>query len=77
MKIKTVDDAIEEFRNGRNIWSRQTIELFVREISRLHKKLLDAYEDADALAEELTLEQNPGYRCYQLKKHDERLQKRR
>lgn len=38
MKITTVDDAIEEFRNGRNIWSKASIELFVREIERLQGK---------------------------------------
>ena len=38
MKISNIDSFIEEFRNGRNIWSRAEIELAVREISRLRKE---------------------------------------
>ena len=38
MKITNIDSFIEEFRNGRNIWSRASIELAVREISRLRKR---------------------------------------
>lgn len=73
MKIITIDDAIEEFRNGKNVWSKASIELFVREIERLRKKLTVANQDADRLAEQLEREQNPGYRCWELKEHDIRL----
>lgn len=37
MKITDVDTFIEEFRNGRDIWSRTAIELAVREIERQRK----------------------------------------
>lgn len=39
MKITTVDTLIDEFRNGRDIWSRNSVELAVREIERLRKAL--------------------------------------
>lgn len=38
MKITNVDSFIEEFRNCRNIWSKASIELVVREIERLRKE---------------------------------------
>jgi hypothetical protein len=38
MKITNIDTFIEEFRNGRDIWSRASIELAVREIERLRKE---------------------------------------
>ena len=38
MKITDIDTFIEEFRNGRDIWSRASIELAVREISRLRNE---------------------------------------
>lgn len=38
MKITNIDSFIEEFRNGRDIWSRASIELAVREIERLRKE---------------------------------------
>lgn len=38
MKITNIDTFIEEFRNGRDIWSRTAIELVVREIERLRKE---------------------------------------
>ena len=38
MKITDIDTFIEEFRNGRDIWSRASIELAVREIERLRKE---------------------------------------
>jgi len=38
MKITNIDTLIEEFRNGRNVWSRTVIELAVREIERLRKE---------------------------------------
>jgi len=38
MKITNIDSFIEEFRNGRDIWSRTTVELAVREIERLRKE---------------------------------------
>lgn len=38
MKITTVDTLIDEFRNGRDIWSRNSVELVVREIERLRKE---------------------------------------
>lgn len=34
MKITNIDTLIEEFRNGRDIWSRTSVELAVREIVR-------------------------------------------
>jgi hypothetical protein len=37
MKITNIDTLIEEFRNGRDIWSRTAIELAVREIERQRK----------------------------------------
>lgn len=39
MKITNIDSFIEEFKNGRNIWSRASIELAVREISRLKNQV--------------------------------------
>ena len=46
MKITNIDSFIEEFRNGRDIWSRTTVELAVREIERLRKRVheLEHYE---------------------------------
>jgi len=38
MKITNIDSFIEEFKNGRDIWSRASIELAVREISRLRNE---------------------------------------
>jgi 6-phosphogluconate dehydrogenase len=38
MKITNIDTFIEEFRNGRDIWSKASIELVVREISRLREE---------------------------------------
>jgi len=38
MKITDIYTFIEEFRNGRNVWSRASIELAVREIERLRKE---------------------------------------
>lgn len=38
MKIANIDTFVEEFRNGRDIWSRPAIELAVREIERLRKE---------------------------------------
>ena len=38
MKITDIDTFIEEFRDGRNVWSRASIELVVREIVRLRKE---------------------------------------
>jgi hypothetical protein len=39
MKINTVDTLIEDFKNGREIFSRHSIELAVREILRLRTQL--------------------------------------
>lgn len=41
MKITNIDSFIEEFRNGRDIWSRTTVELAVREIERLRKRIAE------------------------------------
>jgi len=41
MKISNVDSFIEEFRNGRDIWSRATIELAVREIEKQRKRIAE------------------------------------
>lgn len=41
MKITTVDTLIDEFRNGRDVWSRTTVELAVREIERLRKRIAE------------------------------------
>ena len=38
MKITNIDSFIEEFRNGRDKWSRTAIELVVREIERLRNE---------------------------------------
>jgi len=38
MKITNIFTFIEEFRNGRDIWTRNHIELAVREIRRLDKE---------------------------------------
>jgi len=45
MKITTVDGAIKAFRDGRDLWSRNHIELFVREIEHI-RKLNDFKTDA-------------------------------
>lgn len=50
MKITNIDTLIEEFRNGRDIWSRTAIELAVREIERL-KQRVAVQEDLLRLAE--------------------------
>ena len=39
MKITDVDILINEFRKGRNTWPRASIELFVREITRLNNHI--------------------------------------
>lgn len=57
MKISNIDSFIEEFRNGRDIFSRTSIELAVREIERLRnenhklKVRLAASESATVLFE--------------------------
>lgn len=39
MKINTVNTVIEDFRDGQNIFRRPAVELLVREISRLNKRI--------------------------------------
>lgn len=46
-KTKTVDDVIEEFRNGRDVWSRNRVELFVREISRLRNHIAELEKQSE------------------------------
>jgi hypothetical protein len=50
MIITNIDTFVEEFRNGRDIWSRTAIELAVREIERL-KQRVAVQEDLLRLAE--------------------------
>jgi len=45
----------------------------VEENERLKTALLAANADANALAEELRGEQNPGFTCYELRMHDNRV----
>ena len=45
----------------------------IKENEQLKIALLAANADADALAEELRGEQNPGYTCYELRMHDNRV----
>jgi len=45
MKITNIDTFIEEFRNGRDIWSRAAIELAVREIKRLRKRIAELEQE--------------------------------
>ena len=45
MKITNIDTFIEEFRNGRNIWSRASIELAAREIKRLRKRIAELEQE--------------------------------
>lgn len=53
MKITTVDTLIDEFRNGRDIWSRGSVELAVREIERLRKVISRQQEHIRKLEEYL------------------------
>ena len=39
MKINTVDTVIQDFREGQNIFRRSSVELMVREISRLQTRV--------------------------------------
>jgi hypothetical protein len=39
MKINTVDTVIQDFRDGQNIFRRPSVELMVREISRLQARV--------------------------------------
>ena len=39
MKINTVDTIIQDWREGQNIFRRSSVELLVREISRLNKRI--------------------------------------
>ena len=39
MKINTVDSIIQDFREGQNIFRRPSVELMVREISRLQARV--------------------------------------
>ena len=39
MKINTVDTVIQDFREGQNIFRRPSVELMVREISRLQARV--------------------------------------
>ena len=39
MKINTVDTVIQDFREGQNIFRRPSVELMVREISRLQTRV--------------------------------------
>lgn len=41
MKITNIDTFIEEFRNGRDLWSRTAVGLAVREIKRLRKRIAE------------------------------------
>ena len=41
MKINTVDTVIQDFRDGQNIFRRSSVELMVREISRLNKRIAE------------------------------------
>ena len=45
MKITNIDSFIEEFRNGRDIWSRTTVELAMREIERLRKRIAELEQE--------------------------------
>jgi hypothetical protein len=50
MKITNIDTLIEEFRNGRDVWSRTTVELAVREIERLRKRIAELEEALTKIA---------------------------
>lgn len=45
MKITNIDTLIEEFRNGRDVWSRTTVELAVREIERLQARVQELEQE--------------------------------
>lgn len=41
MKTNTVETIIQSFREGQNIFRRSSVELLIREISRLQKELAE------------------------------------
>lgn len=45
MKITDIDSFIEEFRNGRDIFSRTSIELSVREIEKQRKRIAELEQE--------------------------------
>ena len=45
MKINTVDTVIQDFRDGQNIFRRPSVELMVREISRLNKRIAELEQE--------------------------------
>ena len=56
MKASTVDTVIQHFREGQNIFRRPSVELMVREISRLQADklaLYDSLKEMKARVEEL------------------------
>ena len=50
MKITNIDSFIEEFRNGRDIWSRTTVELAVREIERLQSRVQELEKENNRIS---------------------------
>ena len=50
MKITNIDTLIEEFRNGRDIWSRTTVELAVREIERLQSRVQELEKENNRIS---------------------------
>ena len=61
MKINTVDTVIQEFRNGRDIWSRAAIELAVREIKRLRKRIAELEQERRWIPVSTPPENNDDY----------------
>lgn len=45
MKITDIDVLIKEFQNGWGIWSRANVELAVREIERLRKRIAELEQE--------------------------------
>ena len=53
MKTNTVETIIEDFRNGQNIFRRPSVELLVREVSRLQSRIEWLDGDRSQLSEKI------------------------
>jgi len=53
MKINTVETIIDDFRSGQNIFRRPSVELLVREVSRLQSRVAELEAENKMVFEQL------------------------
>ncbi len=61
MKINTVDTVIQDFRDGLNIFRRPSVELMVREISRLQARVQEFEQERRWIPTSERLPKDDGY----------------